>query len=87
MGGGGQNPSVAVETTTTLDRKVAALLCHKSQIGDPRPGLRGVSDGAAGPAAAPAGLPEGGGRALPGHPDPLTVPGPGAPRFWSSTWP
>ncbi len=26
---------VAVETTATVERKVAALLSHKSQIGDP----------------------------------------------------
>jgi LmbE family N-acetylglucosaminyl deacetylase len=32
---GGQQPTVAVETTDSVDRKVEALLCHKSQISDP----------------------------------------------------
>ena len=50
--------SIAVETTATVERKVNALLCHKSQIGDPD----GVADRirtwarASGEAA---GLPEG----------------------------
>ena len=35
MGPGGQNASIAVDTTHTVDRKIAALLCHKSQIADP----------------------------------------------------
>ena len=26
---------MAVDTTATVDRKVAALMCHKSQLGDP----------------------------------------------------
>jgi LmbE family N-acetylglucosaminyl deacetylase len=32
---GTETPTMAVETTSTIDRKVAALLCHQSQIGDP----------------------------------------------------
>ena len=35
MGPGGPNAAVAVDTTATIERKVAALMCHKSQIGDP----------------------------------------------------
>jgi LmbE family N-acetylglucosaminyl deacetylase len=31
----GGDPDIAVETTATVERKVAALLCHKSQIPDP----------------------------------------------------
>ena len=34
MGPGGK-PGIAVDTTATVERKVAALLCHKSQIPDP----------------------------------------------------
>jgi len=34
MGPGG-TPGIAVDTTATVGRKVAALLCHKSQIPDP----------------------------------------------------
>jgi len=30
----GPEPNMAVDTTSTMDRKVAALLCHQSQIGD-----------------------------------------------------
>ena len=33
--GGAEHASVAVETTATLERKVEALLCHKSQMADP----------------------------------------------------
>jgi LmbE family N-acetylglucosaminyl deacetylase len=33
--GPGVEPDMAVETTATVERKVAALLCHKSQIPDP----------------------------------------------------
>jgi len=33
--GPGKQPGIAVDTTTTVERKVAALLCHKSQIPDP----------------------------------------------------
>jgi LmbE family N-acetylglucosaminyl deacetylase len=32
---GTEGPTMAVETTATIDRKVAALLCHQSQISDP----------------------------------------------------
>jgi LmbE family N-acetylglucosaminyl deacetylase len=35
MGPGGQNAGVAVDTTATVERKVAALMCHKSQMPDP----------------------------------------------------
>ena len=35
MGPGGQQAGVAVDTTATVERKVAALLCHKSQMTDP----------------------------------------------------
>jgi LmbE family N-acetylglucosaminyl deacetylase len=35
MGPGGPNVAVAVDTTATVDRKVAALMCHKSQVGLP----------------------------------------------------
>jgi len=33
--GPGSEPGLAVDTTATVERKVAALLCHKSQIPDP----------------------------------------------------
>jgi LmbE family N-acetylglucosaminyl deacetylase len=35
MGPGGEHAGVAVDTTATVDRKVAALMCHKSQLPDP----------------------------------------------------
>jgi LmbE family N-acetylglucosaminyl deacetylase len=35
MGPGADGAGIAVETTDTVDRKVAALLCHASQIADP----------------------------------------------------
>jgi LmbE family N-acetylglucosaminyl deacetylase len=35
MGPGGQQAGVAVDTTATVERKVAALMCHKSQMPDP----------------------------------------------------
>jgi LmbE family N-acetylglucosaminyl deacetylase len=35
MGPGGQRAGVAVDTTATVERKVAALMCHKSQMPDP----------------------------------------------------
>jgi LmbE family N-acetylglucosaminyl deacetylase len=35
MGPGGQHAGVAVDTTATVERKVAALMCHKSQMPDP----------------------------------------------------
>ena len=34
MGPGGQNGGMAVDTTATVERKVAALMCHKSQMPD-----------------------------------------------------
>jgi LmbE family N-acetylglucosaminyl deacetylase len=40
MGPGGRSAGIAVDTTATVERKVSALLCHKSQIGDPE----GVTD-------------------------------------------
>jgi LmbE family N-acetylglucosaminyl deacetylase len=40
MGPGGAQASIAVETTATVERKVAALMCHKSQMGDPQ----GITD-------------------------------------------
>jgi len=33
--GSGDRAGIAVETTATLQRKVAALMCHKSQMADP----------------------------------------------------
>jgi LmbE family N-acetylglucosaminyl deacetylase len=50
--------SVAVETTHTVQRKVEALLCHKSQIGDPD-GISARVLGGARAAGERAGLPEG----------------------------
>ena len=35
MGPGGQGAGVAVDTTETMERKVSALMCHKSQMPDP----------------------------------------------------
>ena len=35
MGPGGQGAGVAVDTTATIERKVSALMCHKSQMPDP----------------------------------------------------
>ena len=56
--GGVPGTNVAVETTSTVDLKVAALLCHQSQIADPAwvTDLVMTSGRAAG---AEAGLPEG----------------------------
>jgi LmbE family N-acetylglucosaminyl deacetylase len=55
---GGTEPNMAVETTGTVDRKVAALLCHKSQIGDPAGITERVTTGARAQGEV-AGLPEG----------------------------
>ena len=72
MGPGGQGAGIAVDTTATVERKVAALLCHKSQIARPRGGdpagpRRGACTGGAGR------LRRGRlRRALPGHPHPLS---------------
>ena len=57
MGPGGQNADVAVDTTHTVDRKVAALMCHKSQLPDPGAVEQRVRDWA-GANAVLAGLPE-----------------------------
>jgi LmbE family N-acetylglucosaminyl deacetylase len=48
MGPGGQQAGVAVDTTATVDRKVAALLCHKSQMPDPDGVAQRVRDWARG---------------------------------------
>ncbi len=58
MGPGGQQAGVAVDTTATVERKVAALLCHKSQMSDPDAVAERVRDWARGNAEL-AGLPEG----------------------------
>jgi LmbE family N-acetylglucosaminyl deacetylase len=47
MGPGGDRAAVAVDTTATVERKIAALLCHKSQIGDPDAVAQRVRAGAA----------------------------------------
>jgi LmbE family N-acetylglucosaminyl deacetylase len=44
MGPGGQGASVAVDTTATVQRKVAALMCHKSQMPDPEAVAQRVQD-------------------------------------------
>ena len=49
---------MAVETTSTIERKVAALLCHKSQIDDPDGVARRVTEGGRASGVL-AGLPEG----------------------------
>jgi LmbE family N-acetylglucosaminyl deacetylase len=41
----GTEPNVAVETTATIERKMAALLCHQSQIDDPEGVTRRVTEG------------------------------------------
>jgi len=58
MGPGGQGAGIAVDTTATLDRKVEALLSHKSQIQDPDAVAQRVRDWARGNAEL-AGLPDG----------------------------
>ena len=50
--------TVAVETTGTVERKVEALMCHKSQIGDPE-GIRERVLAGARAGGERAGLPEG----------------------------
>jgi LmbE family N-acetylglucosaminyl deacetylase len=49
---------IAVETTATVDRKVSALMCHKSQLPDPEATAARVRAGALA-VGATAGLPEG----------------------------
>ena len=56
--GPGKQPGIAVDTTTTVERKVAALLCHKSQIPDPDGVTTRIMDGARAQAES-AGLAEG----------------------------
>jgi LmbE family N-acetylglucosaminyl deacetylase len=46
MGPGAQDAAIAVETTATVERKVAALMCHKSQIADPEAVTQRVLAGA-----------------------------------------
>ncbi len=58
MGPGGQDAGVAVDTTSTVERKVAALMCHKSQMPDPDAVAQRVRDWAGGNAVL-AGMPEG----------------------------
>jgi LmbE family N-acetylglucosaminyl deacetylase len=55
---GGTEPDMAVDTTKTLERKVAALLCHESQISDGAGVTERVTNGGRSSAAA-AGLAEG----------------------------
>jgi LmbE family N-acetylglucosaminyl deacetylase len=60
MGPPGDQPvSIAVETTATVQRKVAALMCHKSQLPDPEATMVRVLAGAQA-GGERAGLPEGG---------------------------
>jgi LmbE family N-acetylglucosaminyl deacetylase len=58
MGPGGQGAGVAVDTTTTLERKVSALMCHKSQMPDPE-GVAKLIRGAGTTLGEQAGLPAG----------------------------
>jgi LmbE family N-acetylglucosaminyl deacetylase len=46
MGPGGRGAGVAVDTTATVERKVAALMCHKSQMPDPEAVTQRVLAGA-----------------------------------------
>jgi LmbE family N-acetylglucosaminyl deacetylase len=55
---GSTDVTIAVETTGTVERKVEALMCHKSQIGDPE-GIRQRVLGGARAGGERAGLPEG----------------------------
>jgi LmbE family N-acetylglucosaminyl deacetylase len=56
--GPGDQAGIAVDTTATVERKVAALLCHKSQIPDPDGVTTRIRDGARAQAES-AGLAEG----------------------------
>lgn len=58
MGPGKPSSAVAVETTDTVERKVAALMCHKSQLPDPDATAERIRAGARMQGEA-AGLPEG----------------------------
>jgi LmbE family N-acetylglucosaminyl deacetylase len=53
-----EGPNISVETTGTIDRKVAALMCHESQISD-APGITERITAGARAAAETAGLPSG----------------------------
>ena len=44
MGPGGQGAAIAVDTTATVERKVAALMGHKSQMADPDAVAQRVQD-------------------------------------------
>jgi LmbE family N-acetylglucosaminyl deacetylase len=55
---GGEGPNMAVETTSTIERKVAALLSHQSQIADPAGVTERITAGGRAQAKA-AGLPDG----------------------------
>lgn len=55
---GATEPNVAVETTSTVERKIAALLCHKSQIADPEGVAQRITEGGRA-AGSLAGLPDG----------------------------
>jgi len=54
----GSDPNIAVETTHTIERKVAALKCHASQLPDPDAMMERISAGAL-VQGQTAGLPEG----------------------------
>ncbi|MGA2472829.1 MAG: PIG-L deacetylase family protein [Acidimicrobiales bacterium] len=58
MGPGGDGAGIAVETTATVEHKVAALMCHKSQMTDPDAIAQRVVAGARAQAEV-AGLPDG----------------------------
>ena len=58
MGPGGEHAGVAVDTTATVERKVAALMCHKSQLPDPEAVAQRVQDWSRANAEL-AGMPEG----------------------------
>jgi LmbE family N-acetylglucosaminyl deacetylase len=53
-----EDPNIVVETTNTIDRKVAALMCHESQLPDPAGITERITTGAR-LAAETAGLPAG----------------------------
>lgn len=55
---GAEGSNIAVETTSTIERKVAALLSHKSQISDPAGVTERITTGGLAQGAV-AGLPEG----------------------------
>ncbi len=72
MGPGQPSSAIAVETTDTVERKVAALMCHKSQLPDPDAIAERVRRWGAG-AGRGGGPPRGAhGRDVPGHPHSLS---------------